>query len=183
MTRIRWMGKNLISMPCRCGTSVEASEKEEGDNGQTYTFRFPKEHTEYHYYDEKGTQLSVGVRINDRNNSGRFIYEQEDGKATFPVVMRFKNGSFNNNTFLVGNPFMTHIDVKKFLERNEHIASVKIYDGKNGTANSLIHSFDGDGILEARPGNDGDGYGLSSRRSLFCDLQRADGGVVYHYLY
>ena len=132
---------------------MKPSEKEEGDNGQTYTFRFPKEHTEYHYYDEKGTQLSVGVRINDRNNSGRFIYEQEDGKATFPVVMRFKNGSFNNNTFLVGNPFMTHIDVKKFLERNEHIASVKIYDGKNGTANSLIHSLDGDGILEARPGN------------------------------
>lgn len=59
---------------------MKPSEKEEGDNGQTYTFRFPKEHTEYHYYDEKGTQLSVGVRINDRNNSGRFIYEQEDGK-------------------------------------------------------------------------------------------------------
>ena len=147
---------------------LKPSEKEEGDNGQTYTFRFPKEHTEYHYYDEKGTQLSVGVRINDRNNSGRFIYEQEDGKATFPVVMRFKNGSFNNNTFLVGNPFMTHIDVKKFLERNEHIASVKIYDGKNGTANSLIHSLDGDGILEARPGNDGDGLrAIAPTQSFF----------------
>ena len=79
---------------------------------------------------------------------------------------------------------MTHIDVKKFLERNEHIASVKIYDGKNGTANSLIHSLDGDGILEARPGNDGDGLrAIAPTQSFFCDLQRADGGVVYHYLY
>lgn len=151
---------------------LKPSEKEEGDNGQTYTFRFPKEHTEYHYYDEKGTQLSVGVRINDRNNSGRFIYEQEDGKATFPVVMRFKNGSFNNNTFLVGNPFMTHIDVKKFLERNEHIASVKIYDGQNGTANSLIHNLDGDGILEARPGNGGDGLrAIAPTQSFFVTCE------------
>ena len=30
---------------------LKPSEKEEGDNGQTYTFRFPKEHTEYHYYE------------------------------------------------------------------------------------------------------------------------------------
>ena len=36
---------------------LKPSEKEEGDNGQTYTFRFPKEHTEYHYYDEKGTPM------------------------------------------------------------------------------------------------------------------------------
>lgn len=127
---------------------LKPSDDSEG-NTAPYTFRFPKAHEEYHYYDENGTGLGVGVQINDRNNSGRFIYETEEGKTKFPVVMRFKNESYQNKTFLVGNPFMTHIDIAEFLKENPHIASVKIYDPKNGTANSLIHNLDGDGILTA----------------------------------
>ena len=130
---------------------LKPSEEGEGDSNKEYTFRFPKAHDEYHYYDENGTVLGLGVQIKDRKNSGRFIYENEDGKTKFPVVMRFKNDTYDNKTFLVGNPFMTHIDVNKFLDGNGHIASVKVYDWNNGTTNSLIHNLDGDGILTATP--------------------------------
>ena len=130
---------------------LKPSEEGEGDKDKEYVFRFPKAHDEYHYYDENGTVLGLGVQIKDRKNSGRFIYENEDGKTKFPVVMRFKNDTYDNKTFLVGNPFMTHIDVNKFLEKNGHIASVKVYDGENGTTNSLIHDLDGGGILTATP--------------------------------
>lgn len=126
---------------------LKPSEDGEGDNNKAYTFRFPKAHSEYHYYDKNGTLLSAGVQIKDRNNSGRFIYEQDDKKVKFPFVMRFKNDSYQNKTFLVGNPFMTHINVVKLLEANKHLSSVKIYDAKNATNNSLIHNLDGDGIL------------------------------------
>ena len=123
------------------------SQDTEGDNNEEYLFRFPKAHSEYHYYDENGTLLSVGVQIKDRKNSGRFIYEPDDEKVKFPLVMRYKNESYQNKTFLVGNPFMTHVNVVKLLEANKHLSSVKIYNGKKGTFNSLIHKLDGDGIL------------------------------------
>ena len=123
------------------------SQDTEGDNNEEYLFRFPKAHSEYHYYDENGTLLSVGVQIKDRKNSGRFIYEPDDEKVKFPLVMRYKNESYQNKTFLVGNPFMTHVNVVKLLEANKHLSSVKIYNGEKGTFNSLIHKLDGDGIL------------------------------------
>lgn len=123
------------------------SQDTEGDNNEEYLFRFPKAHSEYHYYDENGTLLSVGVQIKDRKNSGRFIYELDDKKVKFPLVMRYKNESYQNKTFLVGNPFMTHVNVVKLLEANKHLSSVKIYNGEKGTFNSLIHKLDGDGIL------------------------------------
>ena len=147
---------------------LKPSETGDGDSGQSYTFRFPKAHEEYHYYDENGIELSVGAQIKDRDNSGRFIYEPEDGKATFPIVMRFKNASADNKTFLVGNPFMSHINVQKFLKENPHIASVKIYDEVNGTAHSLIYDLGGTDILTAAP--DGENNTLSSiapMRSFF----------------
>lgn len=126
-------------------------QNDKGDESKAYTFRFPKAHTEYYYYDQNGTKLNQGAQMTERGNSGRFIYEQDDQKVTFPVVMRFKNESYDNNTFLVGNPFMTHLDVEKLLEKNQHLSSVKTYDPENGTANSLIQDLDGEGIITATP--------------------------------
>lgn len=160
---------------------LKPTEKEDGENGQTYTFRFPKEHEEYHYYDENGRPLSVGAQMNDRKNCGRFIYEREDGKTIFPIVMRFKNNSFNNKTFLVGNPFMTHINVEKLLQANTHISSVKLYDAETGAANSLIYDLNGDGILAAIPGdNAGTLHSIAPMQSFFvtCSAERLESCAV-----
>ena len=157
---------------------LKPSDDGEGDSNKEYTFRFPKAHEEYHYYDENGTVLGVGEQITDRNNSGRFIYEGEDEKMTFPVKMRFKNESFQNKTFLVGNPFMAHIDMEEFLKVNDHIASVKIYDGENGTANSLIYDLNGDGILTATPGGEVNTLqAIAPMRSFFVTCREDIGPV------
>ena len=54
----------------------------------TYTFRFPKEHTLYQYYDEHGTGVNAFESIK-REQPGRFIYESKDSTFSFPDTMRF----------------------------------------------------------------------------------------------
>lgn len=108
----------------------------------SYKFRFPKEHTQYFYYDEEGNIRSESARLT-RKNVGRFIYEQDDQTAKFPITMRYKNEGFgeDHQVFLAGNPFMTHINVAKLFEGNGHIWSIKVYDGN--TYISVIKEEDG----------------------------------------
>ena len=142
---------NALSVWVHPFKPTQEEQDKKDDNGKAYTFRFPKAHSEYHYYDANGTLLSAGVQIKDRKNSGRFIYEQDNKEVKFPIVMRFKNESFQNKTFLMGNPFMTHIDVAKLLKANKHLSSVKVYDAENATNSSLIQNLNGDEIFSAVP--------------------------------
>lgn len=115
-----------------------------------YVFRFPKEHSKYYYYDENGVIQSPSETLK-RENTGRFIYEDADSKFSgFPYYMKVKNikTGDGHNVYLVGNPFMSHIDVAKFLEGNETlITSVKVYNVNTNTNTNVIANPDGEGIL------------------------------------
>ena len=100
-----------------------------------FVFRFPKTHHEYSYYNTAGTV--VGTEMVSRSAyEGRFIYEQAGVAPAFPFTVTVKNQKAGT-TFLVGNPFMTHIDIEKFIAANPSITSIKVYDGNNN--NSLIN--------------------------------------------
>lgn len=137
-----------------------------------YVFRFPKEHTKYYYYDENGVIQSPSETLK-RENTGRFIYEDADSKFSgFPYYMKVRNikTGDDHNVYLVGNPFMAHIDVKKFLEENEFITSVKVYDGYDGNANTnLIANPDGDGILVSNIESQGYEY-IAPMQSFFVTM-------------
>lgn len=50
---------------------------------------------------------------------------------TWPYSVIAKNQQ-QGNTFIVGNPFMAHIDLKQFMSENQgKITSVKVYDGNS----------------------------------------------------
>lgn len=128
----------------------------EGDGSTTYTFRFPKMHTIYFYSDMDGDTLGLSNNLTREATAGRFIYEAEDGTAQFPITMTYQNEIKtnyedypNHQVFLVGNPFMSHIDIQKFFDMNEHIESIKVYDGR--TNNSIIEY--GDELLSATRGS------------------------------
>lgn len=112
----------------------DATEEDNLDD-LTYTFRFPKEHTLYQYYDEHGTGVNAYESIK-REQPGRFIYESKDSTFSFPDTMRFYANSKTEDgkkLFLVGNPFMSHLDVSELFEANPHITCIKIggkYEGK-----------------------------------------------------
>lgn len=106
-----------------------------------YTFRFPKTHEKYFYYDADGQVLDVSEQMKrDVASIGRFIYEDANRQVDFPVRVKVKNADYSNKTFLIGNPFMSHIDVVKFMEENE-VLSIKVYDGTG--SNSLIADVEG----------------------------------------
>lgn len=124
-------------------------------------FRFPKEHTKYFYYNEDGFKTDLFETL-DRTDNGRLF---TDG-ITWPLVLNYTLET-ESNTFLVGNPFMAHINIKKFLEENTSVTSVKVYDGN--AANSQILS---DGKLLTN-GNDEDWTSIAPMQSFFVTFGTA----------
>lgn len=97
------------------------------------TFRFPKTHTEYNYYDLLGNPTGMKESVhNEGVAKGRFADDNKWSNGTLTVTVT--NG-IKNNVFLVGNPFVSHLDLKEFMTENG-ISEVKLYDGN--TYNPLI---------------------------------------------
>ena len=158
---------NALSVWVHPFSATDADEKEPAPTDNIfYTFRFPKEHTTYFYTNEKGEPLSYFVDLK-REHVGRFIYEDEESNASFPITMVYKNegNDADNKFFLVGNPFMSHINVEKFFEGNkQHIQSIKVYDG---TGNNSIIKLDGEGILSATKENTSAISSIAPMQSFF----------------
>lgn len=128
----------------------------------TYTFRFPKLHESYTYVNGNGVSTGITETISRTAASGRFIYENADGSApAFPYTVTVKNQKAGS-TFIAGNPFMAHIDIKEFLRENALVTSVKVYDGN--TNNSLILA---DGQLL---GTDGGNEYIAPMQSFFVTV-------------
>lgn len=88
----------------------------------SYTFRFPKEHTTYHYFYSNGASTGQSATINRNGQAGQFIQ-----KTFGPVNLTIEK---SGTRFLFGNPFMTHLDIKKFLAANQsNVNAVEVYDG------------------------------------------------------
>lgn len=151
--------------------------------GDSYVFRFPKEHTKYYYYDENGVIQNPSETLK-RENTGRFIYEDADSTFSgFPYYMKVKNikTGDGHNVYLVGNPFMAHINVAEFLRENSWITSVKVYDGNTNT--NVIANPDGeDGILVSNNNNESNGYAYIAPMQSFFVTMTTDTptGIIMH---
>lgn len=130
-----------------------ATNNEEGDPERSYIFRFPKEHAKYFYVNDKGTTLDLSeVMRRDMASVGRFITEQADSTVSFPVKLWVKNQYQNaTHTFLAPNPFMSHLDIEKFLQGNPDLSYVQVYDGTGN--NALIQVTEGAGGLLSSKGD------------------------------
>lgn len=125
---------NLVSQEYKAGQGVLVRPDKEGEKTQqsSYTFRFPKRHAKYEYYD-LDTEQSLGRWETISRNSadvGRFIYEDDSRSVSFPYHVTLENKR-PTTMFLAGNPFMAHINVKKFLEANPAVKAIKVVV-KNG---------------------------------------------------
>ncbi len=123
----------------------------ESNTAESFTFRFPKQQTAYNYFSEV-SQTATDWQETDisRSNAHRFTYEIGNTPVAYTYKsendrMRFDNLSSMNmtvsadqatKTFLIGNPFMSHIDVEEFLSANTGITEVKAYDG-NTTSSTI----------------------------------------------
>lgn len=128
---------NLVSQEYEAGQGVLVRPGTEGTTGSSYTFRFPKRHAKYEYYNYAetgaGSQTGRWETINRNSaNIGRFIYEDDSRSVSFPYHVTLENKR-PTTMFLAGNPFMAHINVKTFLEANPAVKKVKLIN-KNGNS-------------------------------------------------
>lgn len=122
------------------------------DNGQlpatnTFRIRLPKTHTKYSYYANYDEEILGNENLTRADNEmNRFVYEGNDpGNMTMTYVYKAGDKDVTEDrtvfvgqdsyqitlkadeptkTFLLGNPFMSHIDIQKFLKANDNVGSV-----------------------------------------------------------
>lgn len=100
----------------------------------TNRFYFPKMHKIYNYFYSTGNPTGKSDKTYRTGDGYRFIYEgTETSDGEWQVTLKNTEGYNNGKTsiFLLGNPFMAHVDIQKFLEENKSVLSqeVKVYDG------------------------------------------------------
>ena len=124
------------------------------DNGNLpatnkFSIRLPKAHKEYSYFvDYDQEKVASETVTKDANKINRFIYEQDSpgdltmdykylsegkevtenrtvfvGQSEYQITLK---SDIPTQTFLLGNPFMSRLNIEKFLEVNENVSSVKV---------------------------------------------------------
>lgn len=124
------------------------------DNGNLpatnkFSIRLPKAHKEYSYFvDYDQEKVASETVTKDADKINRFIYEQDSpgdltmeykylsgdkevtenrtvfvGQSEYQITL---NSDIPTQTFLLGNPFMSRLNIEKFLEVNENVKSVKV---------------------------------------------------------
>lgn len=101
------------------GFLLRAGGSEDRNN---YTFRFPKEHSNYSYFRSDGTSTGKSEAIvRNTANIGKFA-------MSLPTNVTINNKK-RGRTFLMGNPFMSHIDVARLISANPSISQIRICKG------------------------------------------------------
>ncbi len=126
------------------------------DNGNLpatnkFSIRLPKAHKEYSYFvDYDQEKVASETVTKDADKINRFIYEPDSPKEG-DLTMEYKylsggtevtenrtvfvgqseyqitlNSDIPTQTFVLGNPFMSRLNIEKFLEVNENVSSVKV---------------------------------------------------------
>lgn len=94
------------------GFSLKVLDLPEGTNNAT--FRLPKADTKYTYSD--GTTATEDI---DRNDAHTLHVTDLNAGATTPTSISVPlKANGNNPYYLVGNPFMAHLDMEKFFDEN-----------------------------------------------------------------
>lgn len=100
------------------------------EEGTSYRLRFPKDYTTYNYYTLSGGKVKdEDLPDGARDKNGRFTYEKESfdpGKVSDSFTFELRND--RNDTqeatyFVAGNPFMSYLDIQKFLQKNSSSVS------------------------------------------------------------
>lgn len=125
------------------GFSLKVLDLPEGTNNAT--FRLPKADTKYTY---SGGTTATETKVITRTDAHRLHVTDLNTEATTSITVTLEaNG--NNPYYLVGNPFMAHLDMAKFFAENSNLESKYwVVNGDNqevgvGGNNGLITTGNG----------------------------------------
>jgi hypothetical protein len=99
------------------------AHKKDGTVGEKAVIRLPKadeSYTYYNYNDAAGTVTSTTTK--GTGVYGRFVTDDYDNKATMTAMpLDEANVNTDNEYCLVGNPYMSSIDMELFFAKNTHL--------------------------------------------------------------
>lgn len=124
---------------------TDVSEATDFTKDGNVLFRFPKEDTNYQYfvyYDETDRYKNVSHDVPKSEGHGKL--NPTNGSITI-------NANGTNPYFLVGNPFMAHLDMKKFLKKNA--SKIESTYWLLNSAKQTVTIIDGDGTPISSDGN------------------------------
>lgn len=160
---------NALNQEYQAGVGFSLKADAGTVTGGRIRFRFPKEHTTYYYYNEKGQKTDLYEIITrldtdsygetPQSNAGRFITE-EGGRSEARYQLNIQAGADDetSDVFLVGNPYMCHVNIQKFIDYHNNvlydnsITSLKVYDG-NAINSYILH--DGELLTNSADGQTG----------------------------
>lgn len=131
-------------------------------------FRLPKDDKSYSYYEHgSGTKVSAPVNV-PRQNPYKLNTFDSSGKIEVTVEART-----NSKYFMVGNPFMAHLDMEKFLSANEDVIQHKLWVMTANSQTSAI--MDNKGYLIGTDENAG--Y-LPPMQGFFVEAKAGEVGSI-----
>lgn len=153
--------------------------------------RLPKHHAQYNYFTPDGIELIENERFEsvDRQDNTRFIFEGGAlEQATPAYASRRQRKPFGNSgklifkverddagsDFVMGNPFMSDIDIKTFFEENPIVEEVRRYDGVNYIVYKKLENEEGLTVLTNMAGADedtGESSGPKARKMVIHPLE------------
>lgn len=113
-------------------------------------FRLPKADTKYDLYHYNNGQPSAGdeitiARFTGSTTKGNLVARQlynrhtDIGQATEGVPIKVElSESATKDYYLVGNPFMAHLDMSTFIEKNEGVIKPKYWAVDDGVQNIAV---------------------------------------------
>lgn len=134
------------------------------------TFRLPKADDSYTYYSQGGTPGEISTSIS-RDNAYRLksdeLYERNininaSGQKKDPITISLPEAA-HGDYYLVGNPFMAHLDMTKFFEENTSFAKMYWLVTENGQEVAVGGS--GDGLISTGAGQ------IAPLQSFFVKLE------------
>ncbi|GHU79908.1 hypothetical protein FACS1894145_5090 [Bacteroidia bacterium] len=115
-----WTGTfNTANQLLTKGTGMTIWAENEDVPQMTTNFTFPKPDASYNYYFGNGNVSGTTGPIS-RTNSSRFAYDEPgfDAAVTTKITLPFPTVRAGE-AFMVGNPFMTHLDFEAFYNENQ----------------------------------------------------------------
>jgi hypothetical protein len=114
----------------------------------SYTFDFPKSDMTYSYWNPDGTPSNLPPdQIPTRANSYRFVYEtgnpsQAPAGGEFSVSIDIQDNGVDN-TAILGNPYMSHLDFIELYNQNKDILASGDYQIWNGYSFDAVQTSTG----------------------------------------
>ncbi len=121
------------------GFSIKADVSGVNDATGKVLFRLPKADEEYAYYDNEGNELNPDNRKTILH--GEDHYRLNDASGSISAT------NAGDNYYLVGNPFMTHLDMAKFLDANKEKVARKYWMITAGSQKMGVFEAESEGLV------------------------------------